>query len=98
MPPRSVLDLLRLLAAGCRRSGPNSRTTIGLAAAGDDLLGPLVQVGLAVPEEAGVVGDHLVDGGDRLVVVDVRVDADPVLAEVDAVRLVALERLPQVRA
>ena len=70
MPPRSVLHLLRLLAQGVQvrtEQADDDR----LAAAGDDLLGALVQVGLAVAEEAGVVSDDLVDGRDRLVVVDV---------------------------
>jgi hypothetical protein len=38
-----------------------------------------------------------VDRGQRLVVVDVLADADPVLAEVRAVDLVTLQRLTDVR-
>ena len=69
-----------------------------IARTGQDLADPLLEIGLHVAPQAGIAVDHLQDGGVRLVVVDGRVDADPVLAELDTVRLVGDERLADVRA
>ena len=69
-----------------------------LARPGENLLDALAQVGLHVAVEARVPLDRPVNGRQRVVVVDVLVDADPVLAEVDAVDLVAHQRLADVRA
>ena len=55
-----------------------------VAGPGEDLVDPLVQVGLPVPEEPREARDDLVDGGDGLLERRVGVDADPVLAEVHA--------------
>ena len=68
------------------------------ARAGQDLLDALAQVGLDVALHARIAVDGALDGGQRLVVVDVLVDRDPVLAEVHAIDLVAEQRLADVRA
>ena len=69
-----------------------------VARAGEHLADALLEVGLDVAPQTGIAVDDLLDGGERLVVVDRRVDADPVLAEFDAVRLVGDERLADVGA
>ena len=69
-----------------------------IARTGQDLADALLEVGLHVTSQARVAVDHLEDGRVRLVVVDGRVDADPVLAELHAVWLVGDERLADVRA
>ena len=51
---------------------------------GQDLVDALVEIGLDIAVNAGIAVDHLLNGSDRLVVVDVGIDADPVLGEVDA--------------
>ncbi len=68
-----------------------------IARAGEHLPDPLLQVGLDVALDPRVTGDDLLHARQRLVVVDLRIDADPVLAEIDAVRLVGQERLADVR-
>ena len=70
------------------------RTTIGSLEPVEHLVDPLVQVGLHVAVQAGVAVDHLLDRGQRLVVVGLRVDADPVLGEVDADDLVGQHAWP----
>jgi hypothetical protein len=95
--PDALGDLVGLRPQGLE-VGPEDPHDDRLARAGQDLLDALAQVGLHVAVQAGVALDGPVDGGQRLVVVDVLVDADPVLAEVRAVDLVALQRLPDVRA
>ena len=64
----------------------------------EHLVDPLVQVGLHVVERAGVLVDDRLDLRDGLLVVGVRVDGDPVLAEVHAGDLVRQEGLPDVGA
>ena len=61
----------------------------GIARSRQDLVDPLVQVGLSIPEEPRIALDDLVDGGHGLVERSRRVDADPVLAEVDTGDLLA---------
>ena len=70
----------------------------GLARTGEHFADALLQVGLQVAVQPGVALHHLVDGVHRLVVVDLRVDADPVLAEVDAHHFVGGEGLADVSA
>ena len=70
------------------RSGPKMRTTIDSLVPVRTSLIALAQVGLHVAVDARVALDGPVHRGERLVVVDVLVDADPVLAEVHAVDLV----------
>jgi hypothetical protein len=66
--------------------------------AGQDLLDALAQVGLHVALHPRIAVDGSCDRRERPVVVGVLVDADPVLTEIDAVDLVAEQRLPDVRA
>ena len=66
--------------------------------AGEDLLDPLAQIGLDVTLHAGIAVDGLGDLLQRLVVVDLVGHADPVLAEVRAIDLVAQQRLADVGA
>ena len=74
------------------------RTTTDSLVPVSDLLDALAQVGLHVAVDARVALDRPLDGRERLVVVGLRADADPVLAEVDAVDLVGEQRLADVRA
>ena len=92
-----LLDLGRLLAQR-REVGAEDPHDDGLAGAGEHLLDALAQVGLHVAVETGIALRRRVDRRQRLVVVDARVHADPVLAEVDAVHLVGEQGLPDVRA
>ena len=68
----------------------------GFLRSGDDLVDALVEVGLDVVEHPGISGHDMFDRPDGLVVVDLRIDADPVLGEVDAVDLVREQGLPDV--
>ena len=67
------------------------------ARARENLVDPLVQVGLNIVEDARVPVDGLLERAESLVVVCGRIDRDPVLAEVDAHGLVGEERLSDVR-
>ena len=69
-----------------------------LARPGQDLVDPLVEVRLDVRIQPGVAGGDLLDRGQGRVIVRGRVDADPVLGEVDPGDLLALERLADVRS
>ena len=69
-----------------------------MAGAGQHLPDPLLQVGLDVGDQARVVVHDRLDLVDRLVVVDLGVDADPVLAELRPHRLVRLVGLADVGA
>ena len=80
------------------RLGPEDAHDDRAARAGEDLLDALAQVGLHVALHARIAVDGARDGRERLVVVGVLVDRDPVLAEVHAVDLVAEQRLADVRA
>ena len=74
------------------------RTDDLVAGPGQDLVDPFVQVRLDVVEHAGVaVGDRF-DLLERRGVVGLRIDADPVLAELDAGDLLAEQRLADVRS
>ena len=68
------------------------------AASRQHLPDPLLQVRLHVPVDPRVALDDLLHLGERLVVVGRRIDADPVLAEVDADHLVREQRLADVGA
>ena len=70
----------------------------GLAGAGQHLPDALLQVGLHVTADPRIAVDHLLDPGQRLVVGRRGVDADPVLTELRAHRLVRDERLADVGA
>jgi hypothetical protein len=89
--------LLRLLLEDVQ-VGAADADRDGLAGPGQDLADTFLQVGLYVPPESGIAVDHLLDGSACLVVVDLGIDADPVLAEVDAVGLVGQQGLPDVGA
>ena len=56
----------------------------------------LLQVGLHIAVKPGVTVDHLLNLGHRLVIVDIGIDADPVLAEINTDDLVHDEGLPDV--
>jgi hypothetical protein len=62
-----------------------------------NFLDPLAQVGFDTTKEARITVDHFLDRGNRLVVVDVGIDADPVLAVGDTDNLVRQECLADVR-
>src|SRR3954454_14982817 len=59
------------------------------AGAGQHLFDPLPQIGLDVAVDSGVAVDRLMNGVQRLVVVGLRIDTDPILGEVDANYLVS---------
>ncbi len=69
---------------------------MGSAGSGEDLVDPFVEVGQHVVIQARVAIDHLLDLGERLVVVGGGIDADPVLTEVRADDLLGQERLADV--
>ena len=69
------------------------RTTIGSLSPDQNLLDPFIQVGLDAAIKPRIAVNHLLDGGDRLVVVDLGIDADPVLAVGNADDFVRQERL-----
>ena len=69
-----------------------------LARPGEDLADPLLEIGLHVSTESRILVDDRLHLGQGLVVIDVVGDADPVLAEVDAVGLVGEVGLADVRA
>ena len=96
-PRERLPDLLRLVAQDVQIGAVDAHDD-RLARSGQHLSDPLLQIGLHVAIEPGIAVDHLLDRGQRLVVVDRRIDADPVLGEVDAVHLVGDERLADVGA
>ncbi len=69
-----------------------------VARARQDLPDAFLEIGLDVTSQARVAVDDFQDRRVCLVVVDARVDADPVLAELDAIRFVGDERLADVGA
>ena len=96
-PGDGLADLLGLVPQDLE-VGAADADDDGLAAAGQDLADALLEIGLDVATEPRVALDHLVDLVERLVVVDLGVDADPVLAEVDADHLVGGQGLADVGA
>src|SRR5439155_19037140 len=69
-----------------------------LLGAGQHLFDALLEIGLHVAIEPGVTVDQLLNFRQRLVVVDLGIDADPVLREIDAVWLIAGDGAPDVGA
>src|SRR6185295_18467832 len=70
----------------------------GVARAREDLPDSLFQVGLNVANEPGVAVHRVLDSSHGLVIVDRRIDADPVLGEIDPIRLVCQHGLTDVGA
>ena len=97
MPVSGVLHVIRRAPQG-RQLRPEDAHDDRLARARQDLLDALPEVGLNVAIKPRIAVDGLLDGLQRRLVVDVGVDADPVLGEVDAVGLVAADRAPDMRA
>ena len=91
------LDLLRLGSQDLE-VGAEEPHDDGLALPPDHLGDALGQVGLDVGEQPGIASDHLGDLLSGLVVVDLGIDADPVLAEVHSRGLLAQKRLADVGA
>src|SRR5215208_2899912 len=79
------------------RSGPYAHYD-GFTRARQHLPDPFSQVCLRIPIESRVGIDRILDGGPGLVIVDLGIDAYPVLAEVHAVGLVGQVSLPYVRS
>src|SRR5205085_4471728 len=92
-----LLDLVGLGAqhAQVRTVDPHDH---GLAGPGQYLLDALLEVGGDIPLQPRIAVDNLLDGGNRLVVVGVRIDRDPVLTGVHAHDLIGEERLADVGA
>ena len=59
---------------------------------------PLFEIGLHVARDPRVAVNCLPNSGQRLVIVDRRVDADPVLTEVDTVNLIRQQGLSDMGA
>src|SRR5829696_5133762 len=96
-----VLHLLRdLISLGVKHIevGTIDAHNDGFAGARQDLPDPFSQVCLDVPIKPRVGIDRILDGCQSLVIVDLGIDADPVLAEVHAIGLVGQESLPNVRS
>src|SRR5262249_39191435 len=70
----------------------------GFVGTGQDFTHALGQVGSDVSREAGITVDHALDGGDRLLVVRVRIDRQPELAGVLSCDLSRWHGTPQLRA
>src|SRR5829696_3740093 len=96
-----VLHLLRdLISLGIKHIelGTIDAHNDGFAGARQDLPDPFSEVCLDVPIKPRVGIDRILDGGQSLVIVDLGIDADPVLAEVHTIGLVGQESLPNVRS
>ena len=91
-----LLQLVGLLAQH-DQIGAEDADDDRIAGSGQHLADPLLEIGLHVTPQARIALNHLLDRRERGVVVHGRIDADPVLAEVDAVNLVRLQRLADVR-
>ena len=94
---QGLFHLLRLLTQA-RELGPEYAHDDGIARSGQDLLDPLFQIGLHVAIEPGITGDGGLDAGACRVVVNLRIDADPVFCEIDAVGLVSADGAPDMGA
>ena len=92
-----VVDLVGLLPQN-GEVRPEDPDDDGLLATADDLLDPLVEVGLSLPEQPRVFVGEVLDRLQRLVVVDRRVDAHPVLTEIHPGHLLPQEGLADVRS
>ena len=82
-------------APPCRPENPNHYR---LARAGEHFLHAFSEIGLDIAIDAGIAGDRVLYSFQGLVVVDLRIDADPVLREVDAHDLVGHKRPADVSA
>ncbi len=94
---QGLLHLVRLVVDALQ-VGPIDAHDKGFAGSGQHLVDSFVEIGFHIVEEPRIAVDHLLDGGHRLVVVGLGIDADPVLAEIDAVDLIGQQGLPDVGA